>query len=125
MSNYPNQLDNNITLSSGSNSEFELFGNEGESIINLSGSSHTLSNEENKSENIKVTGTGSNTIILTASTSNATSYKRYIWNAGSGNLTINDSNLNAPSAVLAPGKGAMFLFSVGAVKQLTAAFTVA
>jgi len=88
------------------------------------GATDTLSNAEYKNYTIKVTGTGSNIIKLPAAT-DATGYTKYIWNAGSGTLAVQDVNAVAAAATLAAGTGAVFQFATSAVKQLTAAFTVA
>lgn len=93
-------------------------------VKSMAGATYTLANTEYIAKHIKVTGTGSNTIKLPAAT-DAQAYTKYIWNAGSGTLAVNDSNSVAMAATLAAGTGAWVLFANGAVKQLTAAFTVA
>lgn len=90
----------------------------------MAGSTYALGSSEYVYKHIKVTGTGTNVVQLPPAT-DAQGYSKYIWNAGSGTLGVQDTNTVAAAALLAAGTGAWFLFSASSVKQLTAAFTVA
>lgn len=87
----------------------------------MAGATYVLAPDEALAGTIKVTGTGTNVVKLP---STLRGYRRYVWNAGSGTLAVQDSNGVAAAALLAAGTGALFLFTNG-VKQLTPSFTVA
>lgn len=100
------------------------YGVHGMAVKAMAGSTSTLTAAEYSYYTCKVTGTGTNVIKYPAVT-DATAYTKYVWNAGSGTLAVQDTNSVAAAATLAAGQGAVFQFSNAAVKQLTAAFTVA
>jgi len=100
------------------------YGVHGMAVKAMSGSTYTLLVAEYKYYTVKVTGTGTNVIQFPAAT-DAAGYTKYVWNAGSGTLAVQDTNSVAAAATLAANTGAVFQFAASAVKQLTAAFTVA
>lgn len=93
-------------------------------VKGLATATYTLAASECALSIIKITGTGLNTIKFPAAT-DATAYMKFVWNTASNSLTVADTNSVAASAALATNFGAWFLFANGAVKQMSAAFTVA
>jgi hypothetical protein len=70
---------------------------------------------------------GANIVRLPAVTTANGTYFKYVQNvSGGGTITVKDvNNVASAAAALTSGQGAWFRVSTGAVKQVTAAFTVA
>ncbi len=80
-------------------------------------------------QSLEFVSNGANVVRLppaTTLTGATGTYFRFVQNvSGGGTIAVKDTNNVAAAATLASGAGAWFRVSVGAVKQITAAFTVA